>query len=257
MSYLGIRNFRFSISWPRIFPTGRPPLNPPGIEFYKRVIATLRRHCIEPFVTLYHWDLPLPLYEEYGGFISRRVQDDFLVYAEAVWMALGDDVTYWTTFNEPETFCAMGYETGVHAPGRCSDRSRCAEGNSTTEGWLCAYNVLVTHARAEQLFRKVVPRGKLSMTLSMSYIKPLTESAQDVAACQRLMEFGAGRYLDPLYFGDWGPTLKNNMAAGVLPAFSAEEVKLLQGIRHDFLALQHYTSVYGGFSETAWLQACK
>lgn len=179
MNYLGIRNFRMSISWPRIFPTGRPPLNQPGIDFYKRVIKTLRDNCIEPHLTLYHWDLPLTLYEEYGGWIDPRIEDDFVVYAETVWTHLKDDVQYWTTFNEPETFCVVGYEIGIHAPGRCSDRSKCPEGNSTTEGWKCAYHVINAHAKAERVFRKVVPNGKLGINLSMGYMIPSTDSEED------------------------------------------------------------------------------
>ena len=140
-------------------PDGRT-LNEEGFAFYSALLDLLVEKNIEPRVTLYHWDLPLALEEEYKGWLSPSIVEDFAAYADACF-ELFPQVKTWTTFNEPLTFVGGGYGTGVMAPGRCSDRSRCIAGDSETEPLLAAHHVLLSHAHAAQssghAFQRVTP----------------------------------------------------------------------------------------------------
>lgn len=120
MSELGVKHFRFSISWSRIMPSGRGPVNGKGMDFYRRLADTLLEHGITPHATLYHWDLPQSLQGLYSGWQNREVVNDFGAYASAVAEGLGDRVRHWMTLNEISTFVRLGYgvgHPGIHAPG--------------------------------------------------------------------------------------------------------------------------------------------
>ena len=116
MKKLGLKAYRFSISWPRIFPTGRGKVNKKGLDFYNRLVDGLLAANITPFVTLNHWDLPQALEDE-GGWTIRSTGDAFVEYADLVSRTLGDRVKNWITQNEPAVVAWMGYENGIHAPG--------------------------------------------------------------------------------------------------------------------------------------------
>lgn len=151
---LNVKYYRFSLSWSRIFPNGRASeVNPLGVQYYNRLIDLLLEAGVTPVVTLYHWDLPQALEDDYLGWLDSNIQVDFLNYAEACFTFFGDRVKWWITINEPWTFAVNGYVTGINAPGRCSDRLKCAEGNSSTEAYLVAHNVLGAHSRVVELYR--------------------------------------------------------------------------------------------------------
>lgn len=116
MQSLGVRAYRFSVAWPRILPEGRGRINPKGLAFYDRLVDRLLASGITPFLTLYHWDLPLAL-EERGGWRSRETAFAFAEYAEAVARALADRVPFFATLNEPWCSAFLGHWTGEHAPG--------------------------------------------------------------------------------------------------------------------------------------------
>lgn len=257
MRWIGVRNFRMSISWSRVFPSGRGPANPEGVQFYKDVFATLRQNCIEPHVTLYHWDFPRALHAEYGGWINAKSQQDFTSYAKAMFTLFKDDVKYWYTFDSPETFCKEGYKDGTGAPGRCSDRTECLKGNSTTEPWLCTYNVLNAHARAEKWFRQIIPDGKLGFVTTLSYIQPFNYTSSNKNATNRLMIYDTFRFLDVLQLGDWNPLVKKVAnTSGALPAFTEIEQDRLKNTTQDFLAFNYFKGTqYGAYSSYGSLKA--
>jgi len=120
MKELGLKAYRFSVAWPRIFPDGRGEVNQTGLDFYNQLVDTLLEVGIEPFVTLYHWDLPQILQEE-GGWPVRGIVDAFTEYADVVSRALGDRVQKWITLNEPWVSAFVGYSMGRHAPGHTSE----------------------------------------------------------------------------------------------------------------------------------------
>src|SRR2546423_49043 len=122
MAELGLNAYRFSIAWPRILPQGTGTLNRRGLDFYDRLVDTLLARGITPFVTLYHWDLPLALHEK-GGWLNREIACAFADYAEVVARRLGDRIDWWTTLNEPWCSAYLGYDTGAHAPGSRKQQS--------------------------------------------------------------------------------------------------------------------------------------
>ena len=146
MKDLNLNTYRFSLSWPRIFPddTGNP--NKKGISFYKKLISRLRDEGITPAVTLYHWDLPQEL-DDAGGWLSRDTVDAFVVYATRMAQEFGADVDMWTTFNEPWVSSFVGYGAGAHAPGHADD----------AEALTAAHHLNLAHARAYKAIKAVAP----------------------------------------------------------------------------------------------------
>ena len=113
---LGVNAYRFSIAWPRILPEGRGAVNEAGLAFYDRLVDGMLERGLDPWCTLYHWDLPQALQEQ-GGWVSRDTVGAFLAYTDIVTRRLGDRVKHWITHNEPWCSCMMSYWEGVHAPG--------------------------------------------------------------------------------------------------------------------------------------------
>ncbi|KAH9297383.1 hypothetical protein KI387_029065, partial [Taxus chinensis] len=151
---LGVASYRFSISWSRIFPKGRGMVNKKGVAYYNNLIDELLKYGIQPFVTIYHWDLPQALHDEYGGFVSDKIVKDFTAYADTCFEAFGDRVKKWVTINELLSMSLYGYSTGTHAPGRCSKSvGNCTAGNSATEPYMVAHHLLLAHAATVKLYR--------------------------------------------------------------------------------------------------------
>ncbi|MDG3374850.1 glycoside hydrolase family 1 protein, partial [Vibrio parahaemolyticus] len=117
MKEQGLKAYRFSIAWTRIFPTGRGEVNQAGLAFYQELVDELIKNDIEPMVTLYHWDLPQALQDEYNGWESRQIIEDFTKYAETLFVAFRGKVHYWISLNEQNVFTSLGYLLAVHPPG--------------------------------------------------------------------------------------------------------------------------------------------
>ncbi|KAL6311869.1 hypothetical protein AAG906_021566 [Vitis piasezkii] len=150
LKFIGMDAMRFSISWSRVLP-----MNKEGVKFYNNVINELLANGLKPFVTLFHWDLPQALEDEYGGFLSRKIVDDYRDYVDFCFKQFGDRVKHWITLNEPYVFNYYGYSTGTYAPGRCSNYSgTCASGNSATEPYIVAHNLLLSHAAGVKLYKE-------------------------------------------------------------------------------------------------------
>ncbi|CAA2978076.1 Beta-glucosidase 12 [Olea europaea subsp. europaea] len=172
MEFIRLNAFRFSISWTRILPQGKlsQGVNKEGITFYNSLINELLSKGIQPFATIYHWDLPQALEDEYGGFLSPRVVDDFKDFAEVCFKEFGDRVKYWSTMNEPYIFIVNGYDSGAMAPGRCSSwmNNDCPVGNSATEPYIVAHIMLLCHAQTVKLYRqkyKLHQKGEIGIAL--------------------------------------------------------------------------------------------
>ncbi|KAG6506871.1 hypothetical protein ZIOFF_032203 [Zingiber officinale] len=160
MHDMGLDAYRFSISWSRVIPNGRGPVNPEGVQYYNNLINELKKYGIEPHVTLLHFDLPQSLEDEYSGFLSPKIVEDFTAYADVCFREFGDRVKYWITVNEPNIEPILGHDLGIFPPNHCSSSLasslglNCSNGNSSVEPYVAGHNLLLSHASAVSLYRK-------------------------------------------------------------------------------------------------------
>ena len=215
MKELGLKSYRFSVSWCRIMPE-KGVVNPKGIEFYQNLISELKAAGIEPLVTLYQWDLPLWVHEE-GGWPSPKIIDYYLEYVKVVVEALSDQVRYWMTFNEPSVFIMLSYALGSFAPF-VSDVAACQE---------ALRHMLLAHGKAVALIRqlaKTPPMIGLAMAAT-TYIPDSEDAAglKDAAEKSFLSQVGEGSnalYMDPIALGKASPMLAQKLSAQDLQIIS-------------------------------------
>ncbi|MFF7178551.1 GH1 family beta-glucosidase [Streptomyces sp. NPDC008121] len=231
MADLGLSAYRFSVSWPRVQPTGRGPAVQKGLDFYRRLVDELLGAGIEPVVTLYHWDLPQDL-EAAGGWPERATAERFGAYASLVADALGDRVSRFTTLNEPWCSAFLGYGSGVHAPGR----------TDPVAALRAAHHLNLGHGLAVQALRAALPgRAKPSISLNLHEVRPLTSSAADREAARRIDRVGNEVFLGPLLDGAYPPELLADTAALTDWAFvrDGDTATIRQPL--DSLGINYYT----------------
>lgn len=187
MQELGLRAYRFSIAWPRILPQGHGKVEPRGLDFYNRLVDGLLAAGIEPWATLYHWDLPQAL-QDRGGWPARDTAQAFAEYAEVVSRALGDRVKHWMTLNEPFVAAVLGYAAGLHAPG-LAGAQLAAE---------ATHHLLLGHGLAVPVIRRDSPGSQVGVVLNYSPMHPATDREEDVLAAQLNDALVQRMYLDPL-----------------------------------------------------------
>jgi beta-glucosidase len=190
MADLGLRAYRFSVAWPRVQPDGRGPVNQAGLDFYRRLADSLLGRGVEPWVTLYHWDLPQVL-QDTGGWASREVVDRFAEYAAAVYGALADRVGNWTTLNEPWCAAFLGHAAGIHAPG-VQDPATAVR---------AVHHLLLAHGQATRAMRALDARPRLGINLNLDPVTPASDSAADADAARRIDGVYNRLFLDPLFRG--------------------------------------------------------
>ena len=187
MSDMGLHAYRFSLSWPRILPQGRGTVNSKGLDFYSRLVDELLDHGIEPFITLYHWDLPQALQDE-GGWPVRATAEAYAEYAEIAARKLGDRVKRWMTFNEPFVSAYIGYYEGRHAPGH----------RDMDEMLTAAHHLLLAHGWAVPVIRNTVAHVKVGIVLNLGSQVPASNSLADRRAAWLNDGIVNRWYLDPL-----------------------------------------------------------
>ncbi|XP_048323428.2 vicianin hydrolase-like [Ziziphus jujuba] len=248
MKKIGLNSYRFSISWSRILPKGKLSggVNPLGIKFYNNLINELLANGLQPFVTLFHFDLPQALQEEYGGFLSPKIVKDFTDFADICFKSFGDRVKLWATMNEPNGAAINGYSSGIGAPGRCSSYAgNCTAGNSATEPYIVAHNMLISHASAVKLYRqkyKPYQKGQIGITLVTHWFEPKHNTSSSRLAASRALDFFLGWFAHPITYGDYPESIKS-IVANRLPKFTGAEAKLLRG-SIDFFGINYYTTNY-------------
>lgn len=231
MSSLGLGAYRFSISWPRVMPTGQGRVNPTGLDFYDALVDELLTAGIEPVATLYHWDLPQSLQEEMTGWLHDDLPLLFADYAQLIFDRLGDRVTSWITINEPWCIVDGGYFNGAHPPGLTDRRA----------GYRAAHNLLRAHAYAVARYRSSrYNTGQITFALNTHYSFAHSNDPQDRDAAQRAMLNFAGWFADPAHFGDYPAVLRERLG-DLLPVFSTGDQTLLAGSM-DYVALNYYLS---------------
>ena len=203
MRDLAIDTYRFSVAWPRVQPGGRGPANPAGLAFYDRLVDELLAQGIDPWVTLYHWDLPQEL-EDAGGWPARDTAERFADYAMLVFDRLADRVRTWTTLNEPWCSAMLGYAYGTHAPGR----------RDFGDALHAVHHLLLGHGLATARLRAAA-RGPvdLGITLNPTVAVPASDSAADRAAARRSDGLGTRIYLDPIVYGRYPSDVIEDLAA--------------------------------------------
>lgn len=235
MKSLGLPAYRFSLSWSRLLPQGRGEVNAEGAAFYNALIDALVAEGIEPLVTLYHWDLPQCLEDEYGGWLDKRIVDDFEHYAACCFELFGDRCKRWLTLNEPWCSAAIGYAVGEHAPGRSEA--------AATEPYVAGHHLLLAHAKAVAKFRALNTGGAIGITLNCDWREPRdATSAEDVAAAGRGIDWFLGWFAHPIWKGDYPATMRQRCGER-LPTFTADEQQLLLG-SSDFFGLNHYSTKF-------------
>jgi beta-glucosidase len=228
MRELGLNTFRFSIAWPRIVPDGRGRPNVAGLDFYDRLVDELLANQLEPFVTLYHWDLPQAL-EERGGWPARETVDAFEEYVGIVAGRLGDRVRYWITQNEPWVISWLGYGWGFHAPGRTSDADALA----------AAHHVLLAHGRAVEVLRREAPGSSVGIALDLVPAHPATDTPADRDAAFESDGFRNRWFLDAVFRGEYPADMLERYAS-ILPTIEEGDMRTIAAPL-DFLGVNYYT----------------
>ncbi|XP_074368443.1 beta-glucosidase 22-like isoform X3 [Apium graveolens] len=242
----GLEAYRFSISWSRLIPNGIGAVNLKGLQFYNNLINELINHGIIPHVTLFHYDTPQILEDEYGGWLSKKAVKAFVAYADVCFREFGDRVLHWTTFNEPNVFAHYVYDFGVFQPNRCSSPfgTNCTKGNSSTEPYIVAHNIILAHAATARLYLKkykAVQHGFIGIDLYAYWYVPYTNAVEDAIATERAYDFFIGWFLNPLVYGDYPDIMKKN-AGTRIPTFTKLESRLVKG-SFDLLGMNHYKTI--------------
>ncbi len=192
ISSLGMDAYRFSIAWPRVVPDGAGAINPLGLDFYDRLVDGCLRRGLQPFATLYHWDLPLALHQQ-GGWKNRATALAFADFANAVIGRIGDRLSTVATFNEPWCSAILGHLEGVHAPGEQSLDSALA----------CVHHQHLAHGLAVQAIRARSPALDTGIVLNLQSIYPASDSTEEGAAAERCFDFHNGIFIEPLFTGSY------------------------------------------------------
>lgn len=228
MHSLNIPNYRFSIAWSRIFPEGVGQINQAGVDFYNRLIDACLAHDVTPWVTLYHWDLPLAL-EKKGGWTNREVLNWFEQYVITCVKLFGDRVKNWMVLNEPMVFTGAGYFLGYHAPGKKGINNFVAAMHHAT---LC-------QSLGGRIIRDLLPEANIGTTFSCSHIDPASEESKDVKAAKRFDALLNRLYLEPA-LGLGYPVDDLPIASRVEDYLEADDEKNMP-FDFDFIGLQNYT----------------
>ncbi|XP_073707118.1 lactase-like protein isoform X1 [Garra rufa] len=249
MNELNLNHYRFSISWPRIMPTGirSDHVNEKGVKYYGALIDELLEHNITPIVTLYHWDLPQVLQEKYGGWQNISMINYFNDFANLCFERYGDRVKHWITFNNPWSVAVEGYETGEHAPGLKL---------KGTGAYRAAHHIIKAHAKVWHTYDtqwRQKQRGMVGISLSGDWGEPVDiTNKKDIEAAERYVQFYIGWFATPIFHGDYPQVMKDfigrksaqqGLGTSRLPTFSSQEKSYIKGTS-DFLGVGHFTTRY-------------
>jgi beta-glucosidase len=227
---LGVGAYRFSVAWPRILPHGGTPVNELGLDWYERLVDGLLAAGIEPWLTLYHWDMPQPL-EDAGGWPRRATADAFVEYTAVVARRLGDRVRHWITLNEPWCSAFLGYHTGEHAPGRRDLR----------HALQAAHTLLLAHGGAVRVLREHCPGASVGISLNPTEVQPATNQSADVAVARRYDGYLNRWFLDPIFGRGYPEDMLAHYAdAFQSPASLADDLRSIASPL-DFLGINYYS----------------
>jgi 6-phospho-beta-glucosidase len=244
MAEMGLKAYRFSVAWSRIYPDDSGVVNQKGIDFYNDLINELVKHNIEPIVTLYHWDITQTLQDKYGGWESRKVIEDFTTYSKTLFDAFGDRVKYWVTLNEQNVFIMMGYLTALHPPG-LKDVNRAFNANHIAN---------LANASVIKAFRDGGYQGKIGPSFAYTPYYAYDASPESILAADNANNIMAYLWMDVYAWGRYPKLVLNYLKTiGVSLDIKPEDDALLKAGTPDFMGVNYYqsatvTSMY--FNET-------
>ncbi len=242
MKDLGIDMYRFSISWPRIFPNGTGEVNQEGLDYYHRLVDELLANGMEPMCTLYHWDLPQALQDQ-GGWDNRATIDAFEAYAEVIFNEFNGKIKHWITFNEPWCVSFLSNYIGAHAPG---NRDLQLAVN-------VAHHLHVAHGRTVKRFRELGTEGQIGYAPNVEWNEPYSTSQKDIDACRRAGGWFIEWFFDPVFIGTYPDFMVDWLEKkGVSVQIEEGDMEMIsQPI--DFLGINYYTGSVGRFKENEGL----
>lgn len=231
MYEMGLKAYRFSIAWSRIFPKGIGEANELGLKFYDDLINELIKYNIEPIVTIYHWDLPQALQDEYSGWESREIIEDFNNYCITLYKRFGDRVKYWVTLNEQNVFIGLGYEAALHPPA-VKDKKRMLEANHIAN---------LANATAIKSFRKYVKDGQIGPSFAYGPNYAYSCNPEDVMAMENAEELGCYWWLDVYCKGEYPLIAWRYLERmGLEPRIEKGDMEVLKEGIPDFIGINYY-----------------
>ncbi|KAJ5626041.1 glycoside hydrolase [Penicillium lagena] len=242
MQSFGIPYFYLTIAWSRIFPFGKGYINEEGLKHYDDVLQKLVDAGIKPIVALYHWDTPLALMNEYNGWVSEDIVDDFLAYAKVVMARWDKYVPIWITINEPQVYCGDGQGYAGYPEGYWPQYNITGE----RAVYYCGHYSLLAHATVVDWYKNDFKgQGRVTFKNSGSMLLPNTTSTEDAAAVKRGFDFDLGWFNDPVWTtGDYPASMRETLG-DMLPMFTHEQSRMLLG-SCDFFAIDGYSTSFAG-----------
>ena len=238
---LNVDAYRFSISWPRVIKQDGN-LNQEGVDFYIHLLDKLNTKGIKPYVTLYHWDLPQHI-EDQGGWLNRKTAFLFQDYVEKIVTALGNRVYSYATFNEPFCSAFLGYEIGIHAPGKAK----------VAYGRQAAHHILLAHGLGMQVLQQLSPNTENGIVLNFTPCYPHTDNPADITAARKADEYMNQWYIKPL-FDKCYPDIIHDLAQADRPIIESGDFDIIAQ-KIDFLGINFYTrAVYEAHPNTLYAQ---
>jgi beta-glucosidase len=238
---MGLNGYRFSIRWPRILPDGKGRINQAGIDFYDRLVDGLLAAGIEPFITLFHWDLPSALFR-LGGWSNPDIAGWFGEYAAVVGKALGDRVKYWMTLNEPFVVSAEGHLVGNHAPGMRNIYQACHS----------VHHQIRAHVAGYQALKANDADASVGLAAHDAAVWPASDAEEDVAAAERAEGWhNFPLFFDPLVLGHYPPALEDRLRPYLPEGYENDMSSLVHP--PDFIGINYYHGYYARNSEDNWL----
>ena len=228
MRRIGLKAYRFSVSWTRVLPAGKGAVNAAGLDFYDRLVDSLCAANIEPFITLHHWDYPQALYED-GGWTNRDNLGYFADFAAIMAKRFGDRIQSWTTFNEPGVIASDGYITGEHAPGE----------QDIPKGIQVTHNLMVAHGLAVQALRGVNPNLRVGIVLNQWMADAAEDEPQSIQNAEKAWNTSETTFLHPIFKGYYHPA-QVEMAGNTLPEIHAGDMALISQ-KLDFMGINFYS----------------
>jgi beta-glucosidase len=240
MAQLGIKHYRFSIAWPRIIPEGRGAVNEAGIDFYKRLVDCLLQYGITPHATLFHWDSPQALEDEYGSWQSRQMAFDYADYVTATVSRLGDRINHWMTINEIPCFTHLGYAANrepPHAPG--------TQVSSPKQVWQTSHHALFAHGLGVQAIRSASPVPcSVALVDNFTPTVPISELPVHIEAAKKAFPLCGqnGGIIFPALTGAYHPDLLEHLGDNA-PEIREDDLKIIHQPL-DAIGFNVYTGVY-------------